>query len=210
MKYNYSIFDFEWSKGANTLFAQADVLHTQGFVPSFPNNRKQFNIHNPKTGEFRRFRFTHEDDCHYFFQSEDGIICQVKTKPIMKTVKIYIDDLRTPKEEGWVVVRTLEAFKKILVATPISSIDVISFDHDLGIKPDGTLEESGMDCAKFLLDVIMDRGMVEDFPTVYVHSMNPSGVQNIIGLINSFLRFKEKPESCRWYQTPFTEVNDLV
>jgi hypothetical protein len=199
MKHHYSIFDFEWSKGANTLFAQADNLHTQGFIPSFLNNRKQFNIHNPITGEFRRFRFTHEDDYHYFFQSEDGIICQVKIKPTMKNIKIYVDDLHTPKEEGWVVVRTFEAFKKILVATPISSIDVISFDHDLGVE-----------CAKFLLAVIKDRGVVEDFPTVYVHSMNPSGSQDIIGLINSFLGFRERPESCRWHQIPFTEVNNLI
>jgi hypothetical protein len=120
-------------------------------------------------------------------------------------MKIYIDDLRIPLEAGWTVVKTFDDFKKILVSTPISLIEAISFDHDLGIKLDGTLESSGMDCAKFLLDVIMDRDAIEDFPTVYVHSMNPSGVQNIIGLLNSFLRFNEKPEKIVWRQIPFTE-----
>lgn len=204
--FQYSIRDFDWNKETNTLSANADNLYVPGYEPSFPNGRKQFNIYNNKTGEFRRFRFTHQDDFYFFFKSEDEIICQIQIRPCMK---IYIDDLRTPKEAGWTVVRTFDDFKKILVSTPISLIEAISFDHDLGIKPDGTLESSGMDCAKFLLDVIMDRDAVNDFPTVYVHSMNPSGVQNIIGLLNSFLRFNEKPENCVWYQIPFTEESNF-
>jgi len=202
MKFNYLIKDFDWDKEKNTLSANADTICVPGYAPSFPNGRKQFNIYNNKTGEFRRFRFTHQDDFYFFFKSEDGIICQIQIAPFMK---IYIDDLRIPIESGWTVVKTFDDFKKILVSTPISLIEAISFDHDLGIKPDGTLESSGMDCAKFLLDVIMDRDAIDDFPTVYVHSMNPSGVQNIIGLLNSFLRFNEKPEKIAWHQIPFTE-----
>ena len=54
----------------------------------------------------------------------------------------------------------------------------ISFDHDLG------LEESGYDCAKWLVDYCLDHNL--HLPEFEVHSQNPVGKENILALLNNF------------------------
>ena len=69
-------------------------------------------------------------------------------------------------------------------------VDFISFDHDLGINPDGT-EKNGHDFAKWLVEQDLDQKI--DFPAHFgykVHSSNPAGVKNIDGLMKSYLKFK--------------------
>lgn len=47
-------------------------------------------------------------------------------------VKVYLDDIRNPKEDDWIVVRNYDDFKKVILELP-SLPDVISFDHDLDL-----------------------------------------------------------------------------
>jgi hypothetical protein len=46
--------------------------------------------------------------------------------------KVYLDDVRTPTNEGWTVVRSYDEFVKKVSEIGLSNIDVVSLDHDLG------------------------------------------------------------------------------
>ena len=121
--------------------------------------------------------------------------------------KIYLDDVRSPKDSSWTVVRNYQEFvDKISEIGDLSLIDVISLDHDLGdtamkeyftnVSPNYTLdynnikEKTGLDCAKWLIDYCNKNNL--PFPKFYVHSMNPIGKQNIISAVNSFKKYLQK------------------
>lgn len=89
--------------------------------------------------------------------------------------KIYLDDVRTIPE-GFIGLRSFTEFITYIEANGLP--DFISFDHDLG------LQESGYDCAKWLVAYCLDNEMeLQDF---VVHSQNPVGKQNIASLLSNF------------------------
>ena len=140
--------------------------------------------------------------------------------------KIYLDDIRTPVNTDWVVVRSYDEFVEKVRELGFENIDVISLDHDLGdtamneyfnnVSPNYTLdysnieEKTGMDCAKWLVDYYYDNyNFAEDliprknkkingitFPKVYTHSANPIGSANIMGYINNFLMNEAQQQDC--------------
>jgi hypothetical protein len=133
--------------------------------------------------------------------------------------KIYLDDVRTPKESDWTVVRNYDEFiSKIQDIGDLSLIDVISLDHDLGetamieyyknVSPNYTLdygnirEKTGMDCTKWLVNYSMDSE--QDLPLVVVHSANPIGSANMMGYINNYLMNSRKKQTCIRVQIPHT------
>ena len=141
-------------------------------------------------------------------------------------MKIYLDDVRTPVNPDWVVVRSYDEFVGKVRELGFENIDVISLDHDLGdtamneyfnnVSPNYTLdysnieEKTGMDCAKWLVDYYYDNyNFSEDlisrknkkiigitFPKVYTHSANPIGSANICGYVNNFLMNEAQPQDC--------------
>ena len=139
--------------------------------------------------------------------------------------KIYLDDVRSPKDKSWLVVRDYDNFVKLVTEVGFENIDVISLDHDLGdtamaeyfdnVSPNYTLdynnihEKTGYDAAKFLVNkfynefperINMSKNEKKNgkftFPLVYVHSHNPVGAHNICGWINNFLKNEKQPETC--------------
>ncbi|EMR01425.1 cyclic-phosphate processing receiver domain-containing protein [Cesiribacter andamanensis] len=105
----------------------------------------------------------------------------------MTNYKLYIDDIRTPKTSGWVVVRSFDEFVYTIKRKGIPS--EISFDHDLGWDYINNQEmKSGYDCAKWLVENDI---LIQNFN---VHSANPVGAKNISCLLENFIRFKEKYE----------------
>ena len=140
--------------------------------------------------------------------------------------KIYLDDVRTPVNTDWVVVRSYDEFVGKVRELGLENIEVISLDHDLGdtamkeyfnnVSPNYTLdysnieEKTGMDCAKWLVDYYYDHyNLSEDlisrknkkiigitFPKVYTHSANPIGSANICGYVNNFLMNEAQPQDC--------------
>jgi hypothetical protein len=93
--------------------------------------------------------------------------------------RLYLDDVRTPVDDSWIVVRSFHEF--------VEHIDMfgmpyeISFDHDLGWNNISNQPRlSGMDCAKWLVEnnYVPDR--------FYVHSANPVGAENILCLLNNW------------------------
>ena len=89
--------------------------------------------------------------------------------------KIYLDDLRTIPE-GFIGLRSYAEFVTYIETNGLP--DFISFDHDLG------LQESGYDCAKWLVAYCLDNEM--KLPDFVVHSQNPVGKINIESLLNNF------------------------
>jgi hypothetical protein len=136
-------------------------------------------------------------------------------------IRIYLDDVRTPLDESWIVVRNYGQFVQKVEEIGLQNIDLISLDHDLGpaamkeyfqnVHPNYKLdynnitEKTGMDCAKWLVQHFYDtnpnqsllvRGEPIQFPKVYVHSANPIGSGNMMGYINNFLMNEGQPQTC--------------
>ena len=145
--------------------------------------------------------------------------------------QIYLDDVRTPKEDIWVVVRNYDEFVETITNIGLENIDVISLDHDLGdtamteyytnVSPNykldysNILEKTGMDCAKWLVNHYLDNYITQEsrsekkssgivFPQVYTHSANPIGSANIMGYINNFFMNEGQPQTCTRVQIPHT------
>lgn len=144
----------------------------------------------------------------------------------MGKVRIYLDDVRTPVDKDWVVVRNYDQFVANIMHIGLENIETISFDHDLGetamkeyytnVSPNyelnynNILEKTGMDCVKWLIDYYYDNLHVGEelisraskkalgipFPQIYVHSANPIGSANIMGYVNNFLMNEAQPQSC--------------
>lgn len=125
---------------------------------------------------------------------------------------IYLDDVRTPVDKDWIVVRNYDEFVDKVTEIGFKNIELISLDHDLGdtamrewytnVAKNFTLdynnitEKTGMDCAKWLVERWMDG---EPVVTVKVHSANAIGSANIMGYINNFKHIYRFPQDCvRW------------
>lgn len=96
---------------------------------------------------------------------------------------IYLDDLRHPTtDRGWRVVRSARAFRRAVQTHGFPQ--VVSFDHDLGEEG-----PSGYDCARWLVDEGIARGVDPHTIEWNVHSANPVGAANIRGLYTSWCTF---------------------
>lgn len=96
--------------------------------------------------------------------------------------KVYIDDDRFPKSDGWVIVRDFDEFKNWILLNGIP--DEISFDHDLGQNKDGTIKKNGVDCARWLCNYCMDISV--PLPHWNIHSANTVGRENIESVLKTY------------------------
>lgn len=136
----------------------------------------------------------------------------------MSKVKIYLDDVRTPVDSDWVVVRNYDAFVSNILYYGLENVELISLDHDLGdtamveyynnvkhnykLEYQNITEKTGYDCCKFLVDYSMDNKI--PLPLVYVHSANPIGSANMMGYINNYLMNSHLPQTCVRVNIPHT------
>ena len=125
-------------------------------------------------------------------------------------MRLYLDDVRTPKDADWEVVRSYDEFTAHIRLHGLENYDLMSLDHDLGdtamseyynnVHPNYTLdynnitEKTGLDCAKFLVAESMTKGI--PLPAIYVHSANPIGSANIMGYINNYFMNCRLPQAC--------------
>jgi hypothetical protein len=118
----------------------------------------------------------------------------------MEYKKLYLDDIRTPKTEGWDIVRSYEDFVNYIEQNGVP--EEVSFDHDLSREhtkyyfengghdnPPDPLnvefkEKTGYDAAKWLCGYCWTNGI--PLPKWNVHSANPVGSDNIKFLLNNF------------------------
>lgn len=125
---------------------------------------------------------------------------------------IYLDDLRTPIDPEWIVVRNYDEFVDTVSKIGLENIELISLDHDLGesamkewhtnvyhnytLNYDNITEKTGMDCTKWLVEQWIEGKPVV---TVKVHSANAVGSANMMGYINNYKHINRLPQDCiRW------------
>jgi hypothetical protein len=124
--------------------------------------------------------------------------------------RLYLDDVRTPISEDWVVVRNYDEFVTEINKWGLDKYEIISLDHDLGegamieyytnVKNNFTLdysnieEKTGMDCCRFLISESMNKKI--PLPQIYIHSANPIGSANMMGFINNYLMNCGLPQTC--------------
>ena len=123
--------------------------------------------------------------------------------------RIYLDDVRTPVDGDWIVVRNYDEFVAKVTEIGLENIDMISLDHDLGdtamkewyenvsvnyqLNYDNIEEKTGYDCAKWLVDQWLNGKPVVD---VFTHSANAIGASNIMGYINNYRHVTKLPQNC--------------
>jgi hypothetical protein len=123
--------------------------------------------------------------------------------------KIYLDDVRTPVDKDWIVVRSYDEFVSTVMYIGLENIELISLDHDLGdtamaewhrnvyhnytLDYNNITEKTGMDCAKWLVDQWLENSPVVE---VVVHSANAIGSANIMGYINNYRHVSRLPQNC--------------
>jgi hypothetical protein len=123
--------------------------------------------------------------------------------------KIYLDDVRTPIQGDWVVVRNYDEFVKKVEEIGLDNIEIISLDHDLGdtainewhknvyynyeLNYENITEKTGMDCTKWLVEQwLYGKTVVE----VVIHSANAIGSANMMGYINNYRHINRLPQNC--------------
>lgn len=108
--------------------------------------------------------------------------------------KLYLDDVRTPSAD-WFVVRNYEDFLQWIEKRGLP--DVVSFDHDLadisydtrtGRESFTYREKTGADAARRLVQYCLTMG--HKLPECRIHSANPVGRKNIEFELNVYHRAK--------------------
>lgn len=136
---------------------------------------------------------------------------------INHNIRIYLDDVRTPIDTDWVVVRDYDEFVSKVLEVGLENIDTISLDHDLGdsamkewntnvyhnytLDYDNITEKTGMDCTKWLVEKWLDGLPV---CKVMVHSANAVGSANMQGYINNYKHIHRLPQDCVRWTVPHT------
>ena len=131
--------------------------------------------------------------------------------------RIYLDDVRTPVDPGWIVVRNYEEFVQKVQDLGLENIELISLDHDLGdtamqewhrnvyynyeLNYDNIEEKTGMDCTKWLVNQWLDG---RPYVQVNVHSANAIGSSNMLGLIWNYCHIHRIPQTSIRWQVPHT------
>lgn len=106
----------------------------------------------------------------------------------MKKVLLWLDDSRDPSTDCWaeafspihhtevVWVKNYGEFVRHITTHGLP--DAVCFDHDLGEEKDGK------DCAEFMVNYCMDRGLPA--PLYGIQSANPVGRDRITSVIESY------------------------
>ena len=134
-----------------------------------------------------------------------------------KLYYIYLDDLRTPTESDWIVVRNYDEFVAKVTEIGLDNIALISLDHDLDdsamrewhtnvyhnytLDYNNITEKTGMDCTKWLVEQWLNGGKVVP---VKIHSANAVGSANMMGYINNYLHKYHLPQDCVRWVVPYT------
>ena len=124
--------------------------------------------------------------------------------------RLYLDDVRTPTNPEWIVVRNYDEFVAQIKMCGLENFEVISLDHDLGdsamveyytnvknnynLNYENILEKTGYDAAKYLVAESMNKGV--PLPQIYVHSANPIGSANIMGYVNNYFMNTKQSQTC--------------
>lgn len=96
---------------------------------------------------------------------------------------LWVDDIRDPRDHGYKGAVWAKTSQEALDMLEKRKWDVISLDHDLGVRS----ESDGWEIAESLVEKAMD-GSINYYPQLYCHSSNPVGRRRIEGFYNDFRR----------------------
>lgn len=99
-------------------------------------------------------------------------------------MKLFIDDLRKPPDDEWIVVRSFQ--QAILYFNTFKCPQIISFDHDLGQG------KTGYDIVKWLCDHDVKTSYMNTELLINVHSSNVVGKINIILYLKNYITIHSK------------------
>lgn len=103
--------------------------------------------------------------------------------------KLFIDDIREPETESWVIARSWAEAVEIILNRGCP--EFISFDHDLGCIPyTRTPAHTGLGVAKWLVEQDIDNRIIPENFDFAVHSANPIGAENIRSYLRNYLNTK--------------------
>jgi hypothetical protein len=128
----------------------------------------------------------------------------------MKKTLLWLDDVRDPLRNDWLIfspitdpiydVVWVKSYKEFINWITENGLPTaICFDHDLAdfsYNPEKGQEmviwheKTGMDCAKWLVDYCLDNKLT--LPLYNIQSANPSGKDNIDGLLKNFIKYQNK------------------
>ena len=103
------------------------------------------------------------------------------------TYKLFIDDLRDPIGNDWVIARSSAEARRVVFSRGFPYF--ISFDHDLGG------DDTAIPFVRWMIDHSLDNPDIIFPADFYVHSANPVGAENIRGLMNSYIAYLNKKAS---------------
>jgi hypothetical protein len=128
-------------------------------------------------------------------------------------ILLWLDDIRDPHTQGWLVFSPIELPCKVVWTKSYKEFtnwivnnglpDGVCFDHDLGeehynLKDDtdclswdeyyqrGDRQMTGYDCAKWLINYCIDNK--KTLPKYNIQSANPVGKNNIDGLLKNYIK----------------------
>lgn len=116
-------------------------------------------------------------------------------------MKIFLDDIREPYDNTWVVTRNMATFRDAVLTTSEPIIEM-SFDHDLGEN-----EPTGHEATKWFIEMVLDNpALGRSLEKVYAHSDNPPGRDNIAGYFESARAHGVLPASMKVIRRPFLSI----
>lgn len=135
------------------------------------------------------------------------------------TWNLFIDDERNPKDVTWAPWQVCEKYRNeeweitrnhndvIYLIEEKGMPSYISFDQDLG----DFKNSDGYKIAKYIveLDIYTDYKLPQSF-SFYVHSKNPIGKANIEGLLNGYLKAKNRAEEVPCDERRFDNLYNTV
>lgn len=92
--------------------------------------------------------------------------------------KVFLDDIRMPPDNSWVIVRDVKQAQHLLRS---EAVEVLSLDHDLGDDV-----PTGYDLVKWIEEEVFHGRLIP--PVMKIHSANPVGRKNMEAGIQSINR----------------------
>lgn len=133
---------------------------------------------------------TDADDDFVEFEAISGELSYMNEVLNLLRMTMYLDEIKTPTEEFDFIVRSYDEAIEIIKKHGMPNY--ISFGHDLGIN-NGKLLKNGCDFAKWLVNSDVNNDYELPFNFEYkVHSGNTIDKQNIITLLDGYLKHKQE------------------
>jgi len=101
--------------------------------------------------------------------------------------RLYLDDVRVPKDDTWLIFRSVSAIKAYILDYDSNLPLVMSLDHDLG---DGV--PTGYDFIAWYEEMIYTGVKLPRVKLINIHSANPVGLRRMNMAVDSIMRYYQE------------------